>query len=172
MESRGRRRPEVPGVPPPVMGKTQGAGTLLQAARPSGEGPAPCLPPAGAQKGLLGSMSGEAEGVVNTGRMEMVPDSPGPGAGGVSTPQREPPKHRPVTPLATATARARLVLRGQALGRPWPRTFHLTQCPPTPGARDAALGSDVLPGSPSRATHTRVGPRPESEQSGHGLSCP
>lgn len=36
MESRGRRRPEVPGVPPPVMGKTQGAGTLLQQRGPQG----------------------------------------------------------------------------------------------------------------------------------------
>ena len=25
--------PEAPGVPPPIMGKTQGAGTLLQAVR-------------------------------------------------------------------------------------------------------------------------------------------
>lgn len=34
--------PEVPGVPPPVTGKTQGAGTLLQVVRLLREGPAPC----------------------------------------------------------------------------------------------------------------------------------
>lgn len=159
-------------MPLPVTGKTQGAGTLLQAARLLREGPAPCPPPAGAGKGLLGPMSGEAEGAVNTGRMEMLPDSLGPGAGRVSMPQREPPKHHPVTHPGR-----RHSARWAGPQRPGSWAALAQNVPPhsvpaPPGARNAALGSDVLPGSPSQATHARVGPRPESEQSGHGLSCP
>ena len=70
--------------------------------------------------------------------------------GRVSKPQREPRKHRPVTPPpATATVRAGLVLRGQALGRPWPRTFPLTQCPP-PEPETLPLALTSSPGAPAK----------------------
>lgn len=79
---RGRRRkPKVPRAPPPSWGGPKGPAVCCRRRSPSEEDPAPCCPPAGARKGLLGSMSGEAEGVMNAGSMEMVPDSLSPGEG-------------------------------------------------------------------------------------------
>ena len=68
----------------------------------------------------------------------------------MSTPQREPPIHHPVSPPAAATVHAGLVLRGQAIGRPWPITFPLTQCPPPPDPETLPLALTSSLGAPAK----------------------
>ena len=92
--------------------------------------------------------------------------------GRVSKPQREPRKHRPVTP--PPGHRHSACWAGPQRPGSWAALAQNVppHSVPPPGARDAALGSDVLPGSPSQATHACVGPAQSPNRVATGSPVP